>query len=455
MNELIINGRTVEAEVDPRTPFLEVLREVVGLKGTKYGCGEGECGACTILVDGRSTCSCLTLTGSLSGAQITTVEGMANDPVGTRLFHAFAEKGAVQCGFCTPGFILSSWEHLSSAGGATDPDAIRTALSGNLCRCTGYVKIVEAVAQCGRDLDPPSAVGKRTARATPMRIEGKYWRPTELEELLSGLTGFAPGARLIAGGTDLMVQLEHELHAVPLIDLSAIAELRGITITDHHLRIGATTSWSEIRTSDAVRDHAPVLALAAAEIGGVQIQNRGTIGGNIVNASPAGDGIAALHAHDAQVELRSRTGRRTLPIGEFILGPRRTALGTDEIVTAVLLPRRESDAPTLSFFEKLGPRKAQAISKAVVAFHARRNGAGLVAPRIALGAVGPVIIRAEAAEKVLAGGTGARDLRRAATLVAEAARPIDDLRSSAEYRRKAVAGLLLRGLRRAGLETED
>src|SRR5262245_40375608 len=116
MLELTVNGIAFETRTDPRTPFLEVLREELGLRGTKYGCGEGECGAGTIIVDGETLCACLAMTGSLSGSEITTVEGLANDPIGVRLVNALAERGAVQCGFCTPGFVLSGWQLLAHDG---------------------------------------------------------------------------------------------------------------------------------------------------------------------------------------------------------------------------------------------------------------------------------------------------------------------------------------------------
>lgn len=448
MHSIVVNGEAVTTDTDPRTPFLEVLRETIGLKGAKYGCGEGECGACTILVDGKTVCSCLALTGSLAGTQVTTVEGMANDPVGTRLINVLARKGAVQCGFCTPGFILSSWELLARSD-QVDEDQVRDALSGNLCRCTGYVKIVEAVSEVAVDRVPSPIVGRRPAEGRSVRVGEQYWRPAGLDELLEGLEDFSPEARLIAGGTDLMVQFEHRLHELSLVDLSAVGELGGIEETGTHLRIGAATTWSAIRRSALVAQFAPVLGLAAAQVGGTQIQNRGTIGGNIVNASPAADGLPALHIYEAEVEVASRRGTRRAAIADFIIGPRRTALERGEVVTAVLIPKWERPGTPVYFFEKVGPRKAQTITKGSVAFHAFRQGTRLVEPRIAMGAVGPVVIRASEAEQALAEDAGEAGLARAGELASAAARPIDDLRSTADYRRRLVGGLLVRGVTRA------
>lgn len=447
MREIVVNGETYRTGADPRTPFLEILREELGLKGTKYGCGEGECGACTVIVDGKPVCSCLTLTGAVEGAEVTTVEGMANDPVGTKLFNALAREGAVQCGFCTPGFVLSSWDLLNRSE-EIDSEAVRDALSGNLCRCTGYVKIIDAVRKCAGSAQSSPIGAQRRTPVRSVRDGRTYWRPADLDELMSGLEDFDPEARLVAGGTDLMVQSEHRLHELSLIDLSVVPQLRGIEETEAHLRIGATTTWSEIRNSDLVKRFAPVLALAAAEIGGRQIQNRATIGGNVVNASPAADGLPALYAHEADVEIRSKSGVRTVPISDLIRGPGQTTLAEGEILTAISIPKWRFGGVSAVFFEKFGTRNAQAITKGSVTFVAALSDGKLVSPRIALGAVGPMIIRATEAERVLSEDWSEAGLAQARALVSDAARPIDDLRSTAEFRRNLIGGLLIRGLKK-------
>lgn len=453
---LTLNGELRACAVDPRTPLLEVIREEFGLRGTKYGCGEGECGACTVIVDGKTVCSCLATVGSLSGAEVTTVEGLANDPIGVRLFKSFGEKGAVQCGFCTPGFVLSSWQLLSSS---TDADLarIQDGLGGNLCRCTGYTKIVDAVEDlAGEALVSPLAA--RTGNAEALYVPRVYWRANSLDELLANIGTFAPHYRIIAGGTDLMVQYEHRLHELSLVDISAVPELAGVEDMDGYLRIGATTTWTEIRNSPLIARWAPLLLRAAIEIGAAQIQNRGTIGGNIVNASPAADGLPALYVYDAEAVVASSAGTRTLPIGDFIKGPRRTALEHQEILTEIRVPKRTPLGEPLFFFEKVGPRRAQTITKGSVTFQGWLDGDRLVEPRIALGSVGPTIIRPVAAEKALHGQQLTSPvMRSAAQLVSAAALPIDDIRSTADYRRELVGGLLLRGLLRnvPGLAAPD
>ncbi|MCP5287907.1 MAG: (2Fe-2S)-binding protein [Burkholderiaceae bacterium] len=146
-----LNGVPRRASVDPAMSALVMLREVCSLTGTKYGCGEGECGACTIRVDGRSVASCLMFAVDCDGREITTIEGMAADPVGQALQRAFVEHGAVQCGFCTPGMVMQA-AALLERDPAPDADAAKRAIEGNLCRCTGYQKIVDAVVDAGRSL---------------------------------------------------------------------------------------------------------------------------------------------------------------------------------------------------------------------------------------------------------------------------------------------------------------
>ena len=151
--ELVVNGDRYEVAVDPWCSLADVLREHLGLTGTKVGCNHGDCGACTVLLDGRSICSCLTLAVEAEGLAVTTIEGLA--PSGQELHaiqQAFIEHGAVQCGFCTPGMILSAKQLLDETSGPTD-EQIRRSLSGNLCRCTGYTKIVEAIRHAAAGLD--------------------------------------------------------------------------------------------------------------------------------------------------------------------------------------------------------------------------------------------------------------------------------------------------------------
>ncbi|MCM2255360.1 MAG: xanthine dehydrogenase family protein subunit M [Vicinamibacteria bacterium] len=235
----------------------------------------------------------------------------------------------------------------------------------------------------------------------------------------------------IAGGTDLYVALNAGLcPSRRFVDLSRLKAWRGIAATkDGGLRIGALTTFAQIRDDKRVARALPALCAAAREIGGVQIQNRATVGGNLANASPAADSAPVLLAADAELELASTAGVRRVPLGEFFVAYRHTALRADELIQAVLIPPQ----PGPSFFRKVGTRAANAISKVVFA------GVRAARPRIALGSVGPVPLRAKRAEAALAAGA---DLESAVDALQQDIAPIDDLRSTAEYRRFVAAGLL-------------
>ena len=268
-------------------------------------------------------------------------------------------------------------------------------------------------------------------------------RPRTLDEALAILGGTR--ARPIAGGTDLMVGLAAGTidEAVPLLDLSAIAALRGIRMVDGRLVIGATTTFAELRASDIVAEHVPALAEVAATIGAAQIQARATLGGNLANASPAGDSLPVLLATEATIVVAGTGGERSIPVDAFFTGYRRTALDPGELIVRVEVPLPPGRRVR---FRKVGTRRAQAISKVVLAVAWRPEPAtgAWRDVRIGIGSVAEVPVRARHAEAALEGGTAdAAAADRAAVAVGEDVRPIDDVRSTADYRR-AVTGRILR-----------
>jgi CO/xanthine dehydrogenase FAD-binding subunit len=270
-----------------------------------------------------------------------------------------------------------------------------------------------------------------------------YLRPGTLDEAVAALA--APGGRILAGGTDIFPAAGDRPLAGPIIDISRLAELDGIVLGDDRIRIGARTSWSSIIATPLPRCF-DALKAAAREVGSVQIQNLGTIAGNLCNASPAADGVPPLLALDAAVELRSRAGARTLPLSDFISGNRRTARRDDEIVTAVTVPRT-IDAGASTFL-KLGARRYLVISIAMVAAVIEAGADGrVVQARVAVGACSAVARRLTALERELAGaparpGLGA--LARPEHLAPLS--PIDDVRASAAYRLDAALTLVRRAL---------
>jgi CO/xanthine dehydrogenase FAD-binding subunit len=270
-----------------------------------------------------------------------------------------------------------------------------------------------------------------------------YSRPTRLTEALALLE--RGGRTILAGGTDHYPARVGKPLGEDIVDLTALRELRGITVRAADWRIGATTTWT-----DVIEAKLPplfdCLKLAAREVGGVQIQNSGTVAGNLCNASPAADGVPALLALDAAIEVTGRGGRRALPLDRFVLGPRKTALGPGELVTAVLVPRPRHDAK--SDFLKLGARKYLVISIAMVAVVLEHEAGVVRAARVAVGSCSPVAKRLGALEQALAGKPLAELSACARPEHLEPLSPIDDVRGSGEYRKSAALTLVRRSLER-------
>jgi xanthine dehydrogenase small subunit len=447
-----LNGLEVVATTAGGRRLLDVLRQDLGLTGTKEGCGEGECGACAVLVDGDLVNSCLVPVGQVDGHEIVTVEGLAGDGPLSPLQQAFHEVGGAQCGLCTPGMLMAAHALLVSGRPAGDRD-IREAIAGNLCRCTGYTKIIEAIEAVASDEEAAVAVpampAGRVSSATPPGSPGggpELVRPASLRDALERLAA-RPDLLPVAGGTDIMVALADGTDGPrAMLDLTGLDELRDIEIRHDELVLGALVSWEELRGSALVHSALPVLAEVAEVVGAVAIRNRGTVGGNCVTASPAGDLLPILLVTDALLEAVGQGGRRQIPAAEFWTGYRVTALAPGELLAAIripLVPDRQVR------FRKIGTRRALAIAKVLVAV-AWRPGDASGRPaawndvRVALGSVAARPIRAPRTEAVLEGRVpDAAAADDAARTVMDEISPIDDIRSSAAYRR-TVAGRVLR-----------
>jgi CO/xanthine dehydrogenase FAD-binding subunit len=279
-------------------------------------------------------------------------------------------------------------------------------------------------------IEPPVVSPVTLSEALALRAEGRY--------------------RPLAGGTDLMVQLAADEAEPPeaVLDLLHLSELRGVSTDGYNVTIGALTTYTELRYAPVISAHLPALAEASATIGAAQIQNRGTIGGNVCNASPAGDTLPVLLAVDAEFELGSVRGVRAVPAGSFWTGYRETALADDELLLRVRFP---VDRSRHTRFRKVGTRAAQAISKVVLAVSYRADAGAWRDVRVALGSVAPTTIRASATEAVLEGSRPSEEIAdEAANVLASEIAPIDDVRSTAGYRRSVSARVLHRVLREEG-----
>jgi xanthine dehydrogenase iron-sulfur cluster and FAD-binding subunit A len=423
-----VNGEPRRLRVRSDQRLIDVLRQDLRLTGTKEGCGKGECGSCTVLVDGQAVNSCLMLAYQADGTAVQTIEGLVQGQRLHPIQDAFVEHGASQCGICIPGMIMAAKAFLDHASSPVTPDQVRSALAGNLCRCTGYSKIFTAVSRVGPSASP--------APIAPEPAAPLYFRPRSLEEALEILIQRSGEVRPIAGGTDIMVAAKDgKANLGSLFDLSAVPELRGIEEVGHELRIGATVTHTEILASPLVARYCPALPLACAWVGGPQIRNRGTIGGNIAHGSPAGDTIPPLYVADAKVEVVSVSDRRDVMISDFFTGPRQTVLAPDELIVAVRIPKR---AGVRGAFLRLGQRQAQAISKVSVAVAMTFRGGQPDWAR--------TVIRAPETERALLTG-GYEGLKRAMEAIRNEVRPIDDIRSTREYRREMAAVLLERAIR--------
>ncbi len=467
--EFLLNDQRVRlASISPAITLLDWLRENPRMRGTKEGCAEGDCGACTVLVerldlDGaverRAVTSCLLSLGQIDGCSVRTIEGVGGkETAGHHLQEVMANNGATQCGFCTPGFVMSGVALLHRKEVPTLSD-VHDAIAGNLCRCTGYRPIVEAIQtaatkfQIGRPA-AHIAVETRTLvhelsslreeTAGPRHFAGSgfsFHAPTTIAELLR-LRSCDPQALLIAGGSDLGLLASRDRRPPPsLISLAKVKKLQEISEDGQSISIGAAVSYSDAAPS--LCRHWPELSVYLSRLGSEQIRAVGTIGGNLGTASPIGDFLPVLIALGADVLLASERGERMVPTDDFLIGYRRSALADDEIVTAVRLPlRRSGDAVS---FEKLSRRRDQDISTLTSAFRIRLADEKVADCAVAFGGMADRVVRAKEVEQALVGQPlTSRTFRQAAEALNDAFAPQDDLRATASYRRKAAQNLLAR-----------
>jgi len=445
----LLNGERREvADAPPATTVLDWLRGRAGLTGTKEGCAEGDCGACTIAVsrprDGppvwQAVNSCLMTLPQLDGAAVLTVEGLATAGALHPVQRILAEADATQCGYCTPGFVMNLFT-LAGAG-AVDDGAIHETLAGNLCRCTGYRPIVAAAREIAA-LSPPDA----PAPAPPPpseRYEAEaqtFLAPPSLAGLDAALAAH-PDAVLLGGGTDLGLAVSKARRSWPVVVSTArVADLRNVTVTTTAITFGSAVTYSAALPH--LETLSPSLGALVRRLGSRQIRNLGTLAGNLATASPIGDTIPALIALDATLVLRSHRGARTLAVADFIRGYRRTALEQGEYIAAIRVPRLPAKTHFATY--KLAKRYDQDISTVVAAFRLALQD-GVVTELCAVyGGMAASARRAAALEAALIGRPWtAEALQDVDTLLASEFAPLDDHRGSAQYRLRAAANLLRR-----------
>jgi xanthine dehydrogenase small subunit len=461
-------GQMVQLEnVPPTRTLLQLIREDLGLTGTKEGCNEGDCGACTVVLgepDGqgglslKAVNSCIRLAHSIDGMALWTVQDIASPQGLHPCQQAMVDCHGSQCGFCTPGFVMSLfalYEKHTRSGSAISRSTAQQALAGNLCRCTGYRPILDAAQTMANypeqriddketllkcELLAQSAVGLMAQKA--LKSSGTaYLQPTTLKDLVSA-RALHPRAQLVAGCTDVGLWINKQHLQMPqIIDTTRVRELRRIERYPHHIAIGAAVTLHDAYA--VLVENRPQLADFAQRFAGLTVRNSGTLGGNVANGSPIGDSMPLLIALGADVVLLSVRGHREMPLEALYTGYRRNVMQPDEVLGWIKVP-----LPTAHEFSrvyKISKRYDDDISAVCLAISLHRVGQHITKLSIGVGGVAATPVRAIKTEAACAMKHWARSTFEhiKSTLQAEF-EPIGDMRASAAYRREVLGGLMER-----------
>lgn len=466
MIQFLLNGQSVsESSLRADTTLLQYLRGQAGLVGTKEGCASGDCGACTVLVGSwqatrwvyESVNSCLLLLASVHGKQILTIEALASAEGLHPAQQAMVDCSGSQCGFCTPGFVMSLTGLYYAVGPDAPAEAVHQALSGNLCRCTGYKSILAAA----------QAMATYPASALPGEL--RFWQPpvdaqTEMptdiesvvpslgatdkayvpqtEQALQQLLAVCPQARLIGGGTDANLQVTQQYQSLgPVIVMTQVAELQQLQITDREISIGAGVSYE--RAATAIKSCYPSAALLLERIGSLQIRHSATLAGNLANASPIGDGPPMLMAMQAQIEIGNSDGARLCSVEDFITGYKQTCLQPGDYIRRVLIPLPAADR--VYTFTKVSKRFEDDIATVMLASRVSIRDGVIRDVCLAFGGMAATPERASHVESLLINQSpAALDYARITGGIFQDFSPISDVRASADYRLALAQNLIIK-----------
>ena len=452
-------------EVAPRSAtqtVLQYLREDRSLLGTKEGCNEGDCGACTVMLaglepDGRLTYqsvnACIRFLPTLDGQAIWTVEALQQDDGALHpVQQAMVDHHGSQCGFCTPGFIMSMYTMYQNGHVRPVREEVLDQLSGNLCRCTGYRPIIDAA--CNMHVYPSAKLDDEAVRTQLEALRDdddgmlvfeaagcSYFAPTSTDEL-GQLYEQNPDAVLLAGGTDVGLWVTKQLQTLPaVICLGAINELNRIERHDDALHIGATVNLND--GYEAVAAQYPEVLELWKRFASMPIRNSGTLVGNVANGSPIGDSAPFLIAVGASVVLRKGDRRRTLPLEDLYLDYRKQNREPGEFVETLIVPMRDPGCRVASY--KLSKRIDQDISAVCSAYALKMDDGKVVSVRIAHGGMAATSKRARHAEQALLGRPwNEATVAKAMRALDHDYQPLTDMRASDDYRRKSARNLLYR-----------
>ena len=445
-----VNGESRIVNVPPMKRLLDVLREDLHLTGTKEGCGEGECGSCSVRMNGELVNSCLVPVLQAEGAEIQTVEGLALDGELHPLQKAFLEHGGAQCGICTPGMLMAAaqlLEHNPHPGIVRDSRRRSPGISAAARDSSASSSRSPQRSRRKMPSRKPSQQHASHDERSRLTMRGnaathELVAPGELGAVLDLLAAEPGEWTPIAGGTELMVAFAAgRLTAPKLVNLWGIPDLRTIEVTPQSVVIGAAATFLDLRRHAVIASDLPLLAKAASWIGSIANQGRATLGGNLVNGSPAADSSPALLAYDAEIEFISVRGRRRVPYSEFHTAYKCNCLAPDELLYAIHLPRRF--AQHRQYLRKVGTRRAMAIAKVALGATALLEDGVIREIRLGAASLAPFPMRLLQTEAALLGQTVTPDTIQSArrALLAEV-KPIDDIRSTAEYRQRVAANLL-------------
>ncbi|WP_380053697.1 xanthine dehydrogenase small subunit [Falsihalocynthiibacter sp. SS001] len=438
----LLNGETVQLQNVPATQtLLDWLRETQHLTGTKEGCNEGDCGACSVMVSdengARAQNACILFMPQLNGKAVRTVEGISA-PDGTLhpVQSAMIDHHASQCGFCTPGFVVSL--AVAHANGTQTHDET---LAGNLCRCTGYAPIVRAAEHAADAPVPPHMIDTPPpAEPVATTEEASNWVQPDSSDALASWYAENPDATLIGGATDVGLWVTKQLKTPAKIAfLNRVKDLQTITETPDAWEIGAAVTVTDF--TKFITPHFPHFARMLSRYGSTQVRNAATIGGNIANGSPIGDGPPALIALGAKLSLRQGDKTRTIALEDFFIEYGKQDISEGEFVTGITIPKQPD---TLRCY-KLSKRFDQDISAVLGCFNITHDDTKITKATIAFGGMAGTPKRALNVEHALIGQSWTLDTIKAAQAqFPEDYTPLSDARASADYRLQAAQNMLLR-----------
>ena len=465
---LLNQSVTTIDQIDPNTTVLDYLREHLYRTGTKEGCASGDCGACTVVIAQvenndlvyRSTNACITAVGSLHGKQLLTVEDLKQNNQLHPVQKAMVDCHGSQCGFCTPGFIMSMFA-LRKNNTSADQHKINESLGGNLCRCTGYRPIIDAAEQLfdqsqndqfdGTEktvVEQLNKINSELPQGSLCDLNKQFFSPSSSDQLADLLLEY-PQAKLLAGGTDLCLEFTQFLRdAEVLIYTGRATDLTQITLSEQTIELGAAVTYSQ--AAEYLIEFYPDLKELIERLGSLQVRNQGTIAGNIGNASPIGDMPPVLIAMGAELVLRKGNTTRVVAVEDYFVKYKVTVLQTSEFIEKIIIPRPQQNTQFKAY--KISKRLEDDISATCGAFNIQIKNGHVVDIAIAFGGMAEIPKRAIHCEQALINQVWSEQtLELAIDEMAKDFTPISDFRASAEYRLSVSQNML----RRLFLEIQD